>query len=53
MTAWPEREDPFDQAMRVLKAAREARRRLLDATAQVAAEEVESLRRLGHDGKHT
>ena len=53
MSAWPNREDPFDRAMRVLEAKREARRRLLERDDEVAAEEVEALRRLGHDDKRT
>lgn len=45
---WPPRDDPFEKAMKVLLAKREARRRQLEEVAETVAEEVESLRRLSH-----
>lgn len=50
MSAWPQEEDPFDRAIRVLDAARRARRRRLDELKEAATAEVEQLRRAGANG---
>lgn len=49
MSPWL-REDPFEKAMRVLKAAKDARRQQMEKAAEMVAEEVESLKRLTHRG---